>query len=143
MIESLIVKLMQFISVRGVLLGALLFVITFSLSLAIVTLILVKIPPNYFRADYPRDLWRERHRAIRLAGLVGKNLIGAILVVLGIVMSLPGVPGQGVLTILLGVMLLDFPGKRQLEYRLISRPSVLRTVNSVRERFGKPALVLE
>ncbi|HKZ02928.1 MAG TPA: hypothetical protein VJ180_11840, partial [Pyrinomonadaceae bacterium] len=136
-------RLMEFISVRGVLLGALLFVITFSLSLAIVTVILVKIPANYFKADYPRDLWRNRHKAIRITGVVGKNLIGAFLVVLGVVMSLPGVPGQGVLTILLGVMLLDFPGKRQLEFRLISRPNVLRTVNRVRERFGKAPLVME
>ena len=143
MIESVIEKLMQFISVRGVALGVLLFILTFTVSLAGVTIILIKIPPNYFREDYPRDLWRDRHKAIRLVGMIGKNLLGAILVVLGIIMSLPGVPGQGVLTILLGVMLLDFPGKRQLEYRLISRPSVLRAVNKVRERFGKPALVLE
>jgi hypothetical protein len=53
------------------------------------------------------------------------------------------VPGQGILNILLGIMLLDFPGKRSLEYRLVSRPQVLSTINKLRHRFGKPKLVLD
>jgi hypothetical protein len=58
-------------------------------------------------------------------------------------MSVPGVPGQGILTILLGIMLLDFPGKRECEYKLVSRPKVLRTINLLRQKFGKPPLVLK
>lgn len=128
---------------RNVMIGVLLFVITFSVSLGVVSLILVKIPATYFKADHQRDLWTDRHAAIRYAGIIGKNILGVLLVALGIVMSLPGVPGQGLLTILLGIMLLDFPGKRQFEYRLISRPSILKAVNRLRHKFGKPALVLE
>lgn len=134
---------MEWISLRGVLIGVGVFVITFSVSLAVVSVILVKLPRTYFKEDHPRDLWSDRHPVIRLAGVIGKNLLGLLLVALGIVMSLPGVPGQGILTILLGIMLLDFPGKRRLEYKLISRPSVLRAVNKLRTRFGKPELVLE
>jgi hypothetical protein len=59
------------------------------------------------------------------------------------VLSIPGVPGQGILTILLGIMLLDFPGKRKLEHKIVSRPKVLSTINKLRHRFGKPALVLD
>jgi UPF0716 family protein affecting phage T7 exclusion len=69
--------------------------------------------------------------------------LGVVLVVLGILMSVPGVPGQGFLTILLGIMLLDFPGKRNLEYKLVSRPQVLNAINKLRHRFGKPSLVLD
>jgi hypothetical protein len=58
-------------------------------------------------------------------------------------MSLPGVPGQGVLTILLGIMLLDFPGKRGLEASIVRRPRVLHAINSVRGRFDKPPLFLD
>ena len=134
---------MEWISLRGVLIGVGVFVITFSVSLAVVSVILVKLPRTYFKEDHPRDLWSDRHPVIRLAGVIGKNLLGLLLVALGIVLSLPGVPGQGILTILLGIMLLDFPGKRRLEYKLISRPSVLRAVNKLRTRFGKPELVLE
>ncbi|HYG08570.1 MAG TPA: hypothetical protein VD835_01220, partial [Pyrinomonadaceae bacterium] len=65
------------------------------------------------------------------------------LVLFGVLMSLPGVPGQGVLTILMGVMLLDFPGKRRLELKLVSRPNVLRAINRIRQRFDRPPLQLD
>ena len=128
---------------QNVLIGALLFVVTFAISLAIVSYILVKIPRDYFRQDNPREFWIDRHPAVRFLGVFVKNLLGVILVVLGIVMSIPGVPGQGILTILLGIMLLDFPGKRTLEYKLVSKPKVLSTINKLRHRFGKDGLVLE
>jgi len=64
-------------------------------------------------------------------------------VALGVVLSVPGVPGQGLLTILLGIMLLDFPGKRTLERKLLSRPEIVKTINKLRLRFDKPALELD
>jgi len=128
---------------QRVLLGGLLFVVTFAISLAIVSFIVVRIPPDYFHKDRPRDLWSDRHPAIRFMGTFAKNALGVVLVVIGVLMSIPGVPGQGILTILLGIMLLDFPGKRTLEYKLVSRPQVLKTINRLRHRFGKPSLVLE
>ena len=131
------------LTLGDVALGVGLFVITFVVSLAIVSLILVKIPPDYFKVDHPRAFWAGKHPTVRLLGMIGKNVLGALLVILGIVLSIPGVPGQGLLTILLGVMLLDFPGKRRLEQKLISRPNILKTVNNLRHRFGKPELVLE
>nr|ALS89399.1 TIGR02611: TIGR02611 family [uncultured bacterium] len=134
---------LDFITLRGALLGALLFVVTFAISLAIVSFIMVKIPANYFREDYSTAFLSGRHPLIRLIGMVGKNILGVLLVALGIVMSIPGVPGQGILTILLGVMLLDFPGRRGLERKLVGRPQVFKTINKLRHRFGKPALVLE
>jgi len=131
------------ITLRGVLLGALLFLVTFSINLAIVSFVLVKIPANYFNKDHSRSFLSDRPPVIRYLGVVGKNLLGALLVALGIILSVPGVPGQGLLTILLGIMLLDFPGKRSLEYKLVSRPSVFKTINKLRHKFGKPDLVLD
>ena len=132
-----------FITWKSVLLGTLIFLITFSISLAIVSVIMVKIPPDYFQKDRPRKLWADKPIAVRYLGIFGKNLLGVVLVVLGILMSIPGVPGQGILTILLGIMLLDFPGKQRLEHRLVSRPHVLNTINKLRKKFGKPKLVLD
>ena len=60
--------------------------------------------------------------------------------VAGFLLSLPGIPGQGVLTILLGVMLIEFPGKRRWELWLISRPRVHSAVNTIRQRFGRPPI---
>lgn len=127
---------------RGVLLGVLLFVVSFAISLSVVSFILVKIPPDYFKEDRSNAFWSARHPAIRVMGIVGKNLLGVLLVVLGIVMSIPGVPGQGILTILLGIMLLDFPGRQELERKIVSQPRVLRSINKLRHRFGKPELEL-
>ena len=136
------IELVVFFSFRELALGVLIFLITFFISLAIVSFILVKLPPTYFQESHARDFWVDRHPSIRWAGLIGKNTLGIVLVLLGILMSIPGVPGQGILTILLGVMLVDFPGKRRLEYKLVSRPRVLETINRLRLRFGKPPLML-
>jgi amino acid transporter len=131
------------LSWQNVLVGLLIFIITFAISLAAVSFILVRIPPDYFRKERPRELWADKPRAVRLLGLVAKNVLGIVLVALGIVMSIPGVPGQGILTILLGIMLLDLPGKRDLENKLVSRPQVLKTINKLRHKFGKPNLILD
>ena len=139
----LLTELLVSITARGVVLGVILFVVTFALSLAVISFILVKVPPTYFQQSHPRDFWVERHPAIRWAGVIAKNLLGMVLVFLGILMSIPGVPGQGILTILLGIMLLDFPGKRALEYKIVSRPVVLERINRLRHRFSKAPLVLD
>jgi hypothetical protein len=126
-----------------VLIGVVLFLITFTTSLGIVSLILIKIPADYFCRHYDRRLWTERSRAVRFTAHVGKNILGALLIVLGIIMSLPGVPGQGLLTVLLGVMLIDFPGKDRLEQKLLHRPAIRNSINKLRARFGRPPLQLD
>lgn len=128
---------------QNVLLGVLIFVVTFAISLAIVSVIMVKIPADYFKQDRPREMFADKSPVARYLLVIGKNLLGVLLVVLGIIMSIPGVPGQGILTILLGIMLLDFPGKRRLEHKLVSRPQVLKTINKLRHKFDKPELVLD
>ena len=141
--EELITQFMGFITLRSVLIGVLLFLVTFSINLAIVSFILVKIPPNYFKASHSRDFWKDQSPAVRMFGVILKNGIGVFLVVLGIILSLPGVPGQGILTILLGIMLLDFPGRRKLELKLLHRPQVFKTINKLRDKFGKPPLEID
>ncbi len=137
------IELLGFITWQSILLAVLIFVVTFSISLAIVSVIMVKIPADYFKEDRPRELFADKSPAVRYLLIIGKNLLGVVLVVLGILMSVPGVPGQGILTILLGVMLLDFPGRRRLEHKLVSRPQVLNTINKLRHKFNKPELELD
>jgi hypothetical protein len=122
---------------------AALFVVTFAVSTAVVTFVLVKLPVNYFHSSHAREFLVERHPVLRALGIFAKNLLGLVLVFAGIIMSLPGVPGQGVLTILLGIMLLDFPGKRSLETRIVGRPRVNSAINALRTRFNKPPLMLD
>ena len=122
--------------------GAAMFLVMFVGSLAAVTCILIRLPPTYFANHHP-PAFAEQHPLIRWAGLIAKNLLGILLVIIGILLSLPGVPGQGLLTIVIGLMLMNFPGKLALEKKLVSRPSVLHAINGLRARFGKPPMVLE
>jgi hypothetical protein len=112
-------------------------------GLAVVAALIVRLPTNYFCHSRPRNFWIDRHPVIRWTGLVVKNLLGALAVVVGVILTMPGIPGPGVLMILIGIMLLYFPRKRELERRLVSRPRVLGTINQLRVRYGKPPLFLD
>lgn len=127
---------------RKVLIGAGIFVASFLVNLGIVSLILVKLPADHFSKKRKTKFWSGKRPALHAAKVIGKNIAGILLVALGVVLSLPGVPGQGLLTVLLGIMLLDFPGRDRLEQKLLSRPSIVNTINSLRGRFGKKPLVL-
>ena len=142
MFEWLKENVVSHLSAAGVLYGFLIFVVTFLVTTAIAAFIVVKLPEDYFHPSNERLFWVDRHPVLRWTGIIGKNIIGVILVIVGVLMSLPGVPGPGVLTILLGIMLLDFPGKRALELKLISRPAVLGAINRTRRRFNRPPLAL-
>ncbi|PWT79639.1 MAG: hypothetical protein C5B44_06575 [Acidobacteria bacterium] len=128
---------------HDLLMAGLVFLITFGASLAIVAFILVKLPANYFSKSSDRRIFADLPRGVRIAAIVAKNALGVILLLLGIILSIPGVPGQGILTILLGIMLLDFPGRHRLEQKILCRPKVREAIDSMRRKFGKPPLILE
>ena len=128
---------------RSVLIGTAIFLATFLLSLGIVSLILVKLPVNYFRKDNHSKFWADKPPAVRVLAVIGKNILGWLLIAVGIILSVPGVPGQGLLTVLLGVMLVDFPGKHRLEQKLLHRPAIKNAITRLRARFGKQPLELD
>jgi hypothetical protein len=82
----------------------------------------------------------DHHPVLRLLGHVVKNVVGAIFLFAGFLMLF--LPGQGILTMLIGVTMLDFPGKRKLEARMVGQPAVLNTINSMRQKFRKPPLTI-
>jgi hypothetical protein len=115
-------------------------VITTAFGIAMV----VWIPPDHFQSGRPEPAsWWRTQPLLRGSGLVLKNLVGAVFFVLGFVMALPLVPGPGLVFMLLGLSLLDFPGKKTAERRLLAVPSVIRFLNEVRARFGRPPLLVD
>ncbi len=95
-------------------------------------------------ARLPADHFARRRRPQRDRGLawrIGKNALGAVLVLVGAVLLL--LPGQGVLMILVGVLLLDFPGKRALERWLVRRKGIGKFLNRMRAKRGKPPFELD
>jgi hypothetical protein len=124
-------------SANAWILGGAVGVASFVLSLLLVGAILVRLPRDYFAGDGKHSLLDGRPRWVQVAGIVGKNVAGAVLVMVGIVLSLPGVPGQGLLTILVGIILLDIPGKKRLERRILAIGAVERAVTRLRKRYGR------
>ena len=120
-----------------------LFLLSLLFSFAAIAIVMVKIPANYFSTHYKQDFLPNSSWAVRWGAVIAKNIFGVFLIALGLVLSLPGVPGQGILTILLGLIMLDIPGKRPLEARIIKRPAVLAAINKLRSRYGKPSLQLD
>jgi hypothetical protein len=51
-------------------------------------------------------------------------------------------PGQGLFTIIIGLMLSNYPGKYALEKKLISTPSILKSINWLRKKSNKPPLIV-
>ena len=92
------------------------------------------LPSNYF-AQEDRPIAVGRHPLLRLLGKVLKNILGLIILLMGIVMLIT--PGQGLLSIIVGLLLLDYPGKFQFEKRLIQTPYLLTSVNWIRRKQGK------
>jgi len=113
----------------------------FVATLIAIPWLVTKIPHDYFiRKKRFRVPWSNQHPALRALLVVGKNLLGAVFVVVGMAMLV--MPGQGIMTILVGMVLLDFPGKYRLERWVVTRRSVLRTLNWFRRRAGRPPLVV-
>jgi hypothetical protein len=131
------------LTLNEVLLFAGLFAASFAFSFIVLAVVMVKIPENYFSSHYQQDFMPNNSFLVRWGAVILKNLLGVFLVGLGIILSLPGVPGQGLLTILLGLIMLDIPGKRPLEARIIKRPAIRAAINKLRARFNKPPLVLD
>ena len=107
-------------------------VLTFA-SLAVVVWFAATLPEDYFQTDQPARSRRTLRRVVR-------NIAGVVLFVVGAAMSLPGVPGQGMLTMLVGIFLVDFPQRTRLERALARRPGVLSSLNRLRARFNRPPL---
>lgn len=109
-------------------------VLSIAVTVLVTCWVLVRLPADHFACDHRPS----RSMAVRWA----RNVGGALLIALGIVLSFPGVPGQGVLTILLGIMCLDVAGKRRLELWLVRKPRVRDGIDRLRARYGKPPLTL-
>ena len=95
-----------------------------------------RLPSDYFCRER-REVWRlgAKGPVVKLVVGIAKNTLGALLVLLGIIMLIT--PGQGVLTMLVGLLLINFPGKYRLERWLVLRPGVLRALNWLRRKTGR------
>jgi hypothetical protein len=116
-------------------------IITIIASYGLIVIGMIKIPADYFSSTYVREINNDKHFSHRWAVFIIKNIVGFLLVVAGTIMIFT--PGPGVPTILLGLIMMDIPGKRPLEAKLIKRPMVLSAVNELRAKYKRPPLILD
>ena len=103
--------------------------------------LVTRIPDDYF--CHPRRApasWEPAHPAVRIAFLVLKNLLGFVLLAGGFLLLF--VPGQGLLTMAVGLLLIDYPGKFALERRVVAIEPVFKGLNWLRRRRGIAPLKL-
>ena len=136
-----IVRFWQTLTWNQIIWTAVFTVVTVIISYGAIVIGMVKIPADYFSSSYAKEIKNDKHFTIRWTALIVKNVIGFLLIIAGIIMLFT--PGPGVPTILLGLIMMDIPGKRPLEAKLIRRPMVLSAVNDLRARYKKPPLVMD
>ncbi len=138
--DGLLSAVQQYISTETLVTLTALSMVFFVGSLIAIPFILVRLPTDFFDTRVPRRWMEDHHPVLRLLGHIVKNVIGAIFLFVGFLMLF--LPGQGILTMLIGVTMLDFPGKRKMEAKMIGQPAVLSTINHMRQKFGQPPLTI-
>ena len=114
--------------------------VIFIISLLSLPWLAAKIPQDYFLYSQRQpSLWQTKARPIlRLLLIVVKNLLGCILLAGGFLMLF--IPGQGLLTIFMGLVLIDYPKKFAFEKKLVTIPAILKGLNWLRKKADKPPL---
>ncbi len=108
---------------------------------ALMFLAVARMNRDYFVSREPAaESWRGRHPVVRWSGHVIKNTLGLLLLITGVAMLV--LPGQGALTILVALSLLDFPGKRRLLLRIVRLRHVHRAIDWIRAKANRPPIIL-
>lgn len=130
---------LEFVRVHKYLIGGI------SLGMFLVSIVLVPVfiqtlPADYFKKKKIRakSVWVPF--PLHVLYLVVKNIIGIVLIVLGLAMLV--LPGQGLITIIVGIILTDIPGERQAFLFVLRKTPVLAGMNWLRKKKGKPVFEL-
>ena len=111
------------------------------ISVFMMVLIISFLPEDYFKSENRNlisSVQNSRYPLLRLLVLITKNFFGVLLLLSGILMLV--LPGQGVLTIITGLVFMDYPGKYKFERKLLRQKGVINSINWIRSRLSKPSL---
>ncbi len=114
-------------------------VLMFLGSLCTIPVILIKIPADYFASLETKSRIDVRDLSFfRILYLIFKNMVGIAFILAGLIMLL--LPGQGILTIIVGMSLLNFSGKYRLVRNIIRNKTIYNTINKLRSKAAKPPI---
>ena len=111
------------------------------ISVFMMVLIISFLPEDYFKSENRNlisSVKNSRYPLLKLLVLITKNFFGVLLLLSGILMLV--LPGQGILTIITGLVFMDYPGKYKFERKLLRQKGVINSINWIRSRLSKPSL---
>ena len=111
------------------------------ISIFMMVLIISFLPEDYFKSENRNlisSVQNSRYPLLKLLVLITKNFFGVLLLLSGILMLV--LPGQGILTIITGLVFIDYPGKYKFERKLLRQKGVINSINWIRSRLSKPSL---
>ena len=111
------------------------------ISVFMMVLIISFLPEDYFKSENRNlisSVQNSRYPLLKLLVLITKNFFGVMLLLSGILMLV--LPGQGILTIITGLVFMDYPGKYKFERKLLRQKGVINSINWIRSRLSKPSL---
>jgi hypothetical protein len=111
--------------------------VIFFFSLLSIKWLVGMIPEDYFIRNGASKT-KSNNPVLWYFVLIFKNLFGYTLIFGGIMMLI--LPGQGLFTIIIGLLLSNYPGKYKIEKKVIAIPSVLRSINWLRKKTNKPPI---
>lgn len=116
--------------------------LVFSLSLLSLPWLVAIIPEDYFLSQKrKRTILKNEGFGTWIVIFILKNSIGLLLVTGGVLMLF--LPGQGALTIIAGLILIDYPGKFELERKIVSNKKILEKLNWLRNKANQPSLKID
>lgn len=107
---------------------------------SLVIVALTRMPADYFVTRRDPAVGPQGHGVRSLMGTLARNVAGWLLLLLGIAMLV--LPGQGILTVVMGLALIDFPGKRWCLLYMLRNRLVNRAIDRVRSKASKPRLIV-
>ena len=111
------------------------------ISVFMMVLIISFLPEDYFKSENRNlisSVQNSRYPLLKLLVLITKNFFGVLLLLSGILTLV--LPGQGILTIITGLVFMDYPGKYKFERKLLRQKGVINSINWIRSRLSKPSL---
>ena len=115
--------------------GTVISLVSLAATIVAVPWVVSRLPQDYFSSRRRHPL-REQMGVVPVVLSLLKNLLGATLVVIGFILLFT--PGQGVLVALVGLLIMNFPGKYRLERALVRRENVLKALNWLRRKQALP-----
>jgi hypothetical protein len=100
-------------------------------TLAAIPWFVRRLPADYFVRPPPKHT---------LPVIIARNLLGVALIAAGIAMLI--LPGQGVLTILIGLSIVDLPIKHRIVQWCLEKRTIQEGLQHLRSKVGKPPLIL-